>query len=82
MSIRNWIENKWLSLKVGTRIEVANDGKPTEVVTIRYKDLYFFVDIDLESGEPTGGFGWSEDPTMNPSVLIRDVWVAQEPHNA
>lgn len=79
MSIKQWIENKWLSLKVGVPVVVANDGKPLDVITIRYKDLYFFIDIDSETQEPTGGFGWSEDPTMNPTVPIRDIWTAKPP---
>lgn len=79
MSIKNWIENKWLSLKIGVPVVVANDGKPVDVVTIRYNDLYFFIDIDVESGEPTGSFGWSHDPTMNPTVPIREIWTANPP---
>lgn len=76
MSIKNWIENKWLSLRVGTPVVIANDGKPIDEITIRYKDYYFFIDLDAETGEPTGGFGWSEDPSMNPTVLVRDILVA------
>jgi len=73
--VRDWL----LGLKTGASIRVLNDGKPMEVVTIRYKDFYFFVDIDVDSGKPTGGFGWSEDPTMNPTVPIRDIWTARPP---
>lgn len=76
MSIKNWIENKLLSLRVGTPVVIANNGKPIDEITIRYKDYYFFIDLDAETGEPTGGFGWSEDPTMNPTVPIRDILVA------
>jgi len=79
MSIKQWLENKWLSLKVGVPVVMANDGRPIDVVTIRYKDIYLFVDIDVENGEPTGSFGWSDDPTMNPTVPIRDIWVAAPP---
>lgn len=72
--------NKLKSWFLGeTPVYLANNGKPIDVVTIRYKDLYFFVDIDVESGEPTGGFGWSHDPTMNPTVPIREVWEAKPP---
>jgi hypothetical protein len=77
--IIRWLKNKWLSLKIGVPVSVANGGKPIDVLTIRYNDLYFFVDIDVESGEPTGGFGWSDDPTMNPTVPIRDILVAKPP---
>jgi hypothetical protein len=76
MSIRNWIDEKITSLRVGVPVRIANEGKPIDIITIRYKDFYFFIDIDSEYGEPTGGFGWSEDPTMNPTVPIRDMWVA------
>lgn len=79
MSIRNWFEEKIASVRVGAPVKIANDGKSVDVVTIRYKDLYFFVDIDTESSEPTGDFGWSEDPTMNPTVPIREIWTAQPP---
>lgn len=77
MSLKNWFNEKKATLQVGVPIKIANNGKPVDVVTIRYKDFYFFIDIDVESGEPTGGFGWSEDPTMNPTVSIRDIWVAK-----
>ena len=79
MSIKNWVDEKIASLRVGVPVRIANGGKPIDVVTIRYKDFYFFVDIDVESGEPTGSFGWSEDPTMNPTVPIREIWTASPP---
>jgi hypothetical protein len=79
MSVKNWIEEKIYLLKVGAKVEIANDGKPIDQVTIRYKNLYFFVDIDSESGEPTGDFSWSDDPTMNPTVSIRNIWTAVAP---
>lgn len=74
------LENWFLSLKVGAKVEIANNGKPIEQITIRYQNLYFFIDIDAESKEPTGGFGWSDDPTMNPTVPIRDIWTAVPPN--
>ena len=74
--IRNWVNDKIASIQVGAPVHIANGGKPIDVVTIRYKDFYFFIDIDAESEEPTGEFGWSGDPTMNPTVPIRDIWVA------
>lgn len=79
MSVRNWIDEKLMSLRMGAPVRIANNGKPIDLVTIRYKDVYLFIDFDAESGEPTGGFSWSEDPTMNPTVLIREVWVAEPP---
>lgn len=80
--VRNWFTEKMFWLRTGTLIHIANDGKPIEQITIRYKDLYFFIDLDEESGEPTGDFGWATDPTMNPTVLIRDIWVASPPSQA
>lgn len=80
MIIKKWIENVGLSLKVGTPVKMANNLNPIEQVTIRYKDFYFFVDIDVESGEPTGSFGWSEDPTMNPTTTLREIWTASPPN--
>ena len=79
MNIRRWIDYKITSILTGIPTSIANNGKPIDVVTIRYKDLYFFVDIDVESEEPTGSFGWSEDPTMNPTVAIREFWTAEPP---
>lgn len=82
MSIRNKITELIYSFRAGAPVRIANNGKPIDVVTIRYKDFYFFVDIDVESGEPTGTFGWSEDPTMNPTVPIRDILIAKKDTNA
>lgn len=65
------------SIRVGAPVRTANNGKPIDEITIRYKDFYFFIDIDIESGEPTGDFGWSHDPTMNPTVPIRDILIAK-----
>jgi hypothetical protein len=63
----------------GDKMKLTNlkDGKAIESVVIRYKDLYFDIDLDAETKEPTGGFGWSHDPTMNPTVPIRDIWLPQ-----
>lgn len=75
----NILERLWFKARTGMDVRIANHGKPIEQVTIRYKDLYFFVDIDEETQEPTGDFGWSHDPTMNPTVAVRDIWVATAP---
>lgn len=66
------------SIKVGAPVVTANDGNPVDVVTIKCREYYLFVDFDAESGEPTGDFSWSDDPTMNPTVPIRDVLIAQK----
>lgn len=75
MSIRNWIESKWFSLQTGARVEIANDGKPIEQVVIRYKDFFFEIDFDVESGEPTGGFGWTHGSPIT-NVPIREFYTA------
>jgi hypothetical protein len=80
--VKDWLHNKLFWLKTGTKIEVANEGKPIEQVVIRYKDFYFMIDIDVESGEPTGDFGWSEGQAMTP-VPVREFYIAvrKEPSN-
>lgn len=71
--------NKIKSVLFGdTPIYEANDGKPIEQITIKYKQYYFFIDLDGETGEPTGGFGWSNDPSMNPTVEVRDILIAEK----
>lgn len=73
--LKRWLEEKSFWLRIGTRLEIANDGKPIEQVIIRYKDFFFMVDIDVESGQPTGGFGWSEGTPMT-HVPVRDHYTA------
>lgn len=58
--LKNWLESKMFWLKTGHKLVIANDGKPVEEIVIRYKDLFFMIMLDAESGEPTGGFGWSQ----------------------
>lgn len=67
---------KVFKLKTGTSMRVANDGKPIDEVVIRYKDYYFSVFLDVETGEPTGDFAWSEDATMF-HTPIREHYVAK-----
>lgn len=78
MSLKNKLDNLFMSVKIGVPVRTANDGKPIEQITILYKSYYLFVDFDAESGKPTGDFGWSEDPTMNPTAPIRNILVAKE----
>lgn len=64
--------NKFKSIVLGEApIYEANDGKPIEELVIRHKNLFFMIDIDAESGEPTGDFGWSKDTPMT-HVPIRE----------
>lgn len=79
MSISNWIRDKTTSLRVGASVHTVNNGNLINSVVIRYKDLYFDITVDAETQLPTGDFGWSTDPTMNPTVAIRDIWVASPP---
>lgn len=68
--------NKLKSLILGeTPIYQLNDGKPIDQVVIRHKDLFFIIDIDTASGEPTGGFGWSQGEAMT-HVPVREQYTA------
>ena len=73
--LTRWINDKAFELRTGIKTEVANDGKPVEEVVIRYKDFYFTILLDAESGEPTGNFGWSEGNPMT-HVPIREFYTA------
>jgi len=57
-------------------IYLANGGKPVEQVVIRYKDFFLEIEFDVESGEPTGGFGWTEGSPMT-HVPIKDFYTAK-----
>jgi hypothetical protein len=76
--IKDWLSSKLFWAKTGIRIKEANSGKPVDTVTIKCRGYYLFVDFDIESGEPTGEFGWSGDPTMNPTVPIREILIARK----
>lgn len=58
-----------------TPIYEANNGKPVEQVVIRYKDFFFEIDFDVESGEPTGEFGWTQGEPIT-HVPVRDFYTA------
>jgi len=76
MSIRTWIEEQALWLKTGARIKIANDGRDTEQIVIRYKDFFLQIDFDAESGNPTGGFGWTHGAPIT-HVPVREFYTAQ-----
>ena len=62
--------NKFKSLIFGaTPIYLANDGKSIDQIVVRYKSFFFMIDIDAESGEPTGNFGWSEGEPITPTPI-------------
>ncbi len=61
----NILERLWFRFTHGgIDIREANGGKPVDTVVIRYKSIFFEIMLDAETGEPTGDFGWSEDPGM------------------
>lgn len=72
------IKDLFASLRVGAPVQIANNGKPIDEVVIRYKDFFFMIDIDAETGEPTGDFGWSQGDPMT-HIPVRDFWVAFPP---
>lgn len=77
----NWWQRRKISIQMGrpaAQWHLVNDGKPVENKVIRYKDLYFEITLDAETGQPTGDFGWSRDPHMFPDVNINDFWTAHE----
>lgn len=59
-------------------IYLANNGRETEQVVIRYKEFFLYVDFDVESGEPTGEFGWSHEPMTH--TPIREFYTATREH--
>lgn len=71
----NIFERLWFRAKTGHDIKIANGGKPVEEVVIRYKDIYFTIDFDSETGEPTGDFGWSRDSGMT-HIPVREFYTA------
>lgn len=73
---RQWIESKMFRLTKGYRLRIANEGRPIKQVVIRYEDLFFTIDLDSETGDPTGGFGWSRQGGMTPLVPIREYYTA------
>lgn len=73
----NILQRLLFKLKTGAGIEVANGGKPVDEIVIRYKDFFFGIMIDVETGEPTGDFGWSKDPGMFHKP-IREHLIAKE----
>ncbi len=75
--IRNWLEEKLFLVKTGVNIKIANDGKPVEHIVIRYQDFFFEIEFDVESGEPTGDFGWTQGSPIT-HVPIRDFYIAQK----
>ena len=72
----NIFERLLFKLRTGHDIVVENNGKPVYELVIKYKEFYFGIMIDDESGEPTGNFGWSKDPMRFPTTAVRDYLVA------
>ncbi len=77
--VKRWLDDKLFQAKTGITTRTINDGNPVDEVVIRYKDYYFGVMLDTESGEPTGDFSWSEDPTMFHAPLREHYIVIRPP---
>ena len=73
--LKEYIERKMFWVKTGVKMELANGGKPIDELVIRYKDFFFNIDIDCETGEPTGGFGWTQGTPIT-HTPIRDFYTA------
>ena len=71
--LKNWLEDKLFFLKTGIRVKTANGGRSTEQIVIRYKNFYFEIDFDAETGEPTGDFCWTEGTPIT-HVPIREFY--------
>lgn len=79
-TIKEWLSNKLFWLKTGVQIVEANNGKPIDQIVIRHGNYWFMVDMDAESGEPTGGFGWSEGTPMTPVPIREHYEAVRGPH--
>ena len=75
LEVKRWFEYKKFWVKTGIPMEVANNGKPIDELVIRHKDLFFIIDIDCESGLPTGHFCWCQDSPIT-HTSIRDFYTA------
>jgi hypothetical protein len=53
---------------------VDNTGFPTEEVVIRYKDLFIYVYINQDTGEPYD-WGWTDSSPLT-HVPIKDFYTA------
>ena len=73
--LKDSIERKLFYLKTGTRMELENNSNPVEELVIRYKDYFFNIMLDVESGEPTGSFGWTQGTPIT-DTPIRDFYTA------
>lgn len=74
--ISNWLEEKAFWVKTGTGLRIVNDGKAVDELVIRYKEFYFSIMLDEETGKPTGDFTWSTDYGMFPTTPVRDHYKA------
>lgn len=62
--------NKIRSALLGeTPIFLANDGRAINELVIRHNKLFFMIDLDAETGLPTGDFGWSQDTPQTPTPV-------------
>lgn len=73
--LKTWFESKLFKLRTGHDLVIENDGKPVDPIVIRYKEFFFEIMIDAETGEPTGSFGWFKDSLMT-HVPVREFYIA------
>lgn len=75
--VKNRITELLFRVQTGKRLHIANDGKSVNPIVIRYKDYFFEIMLDSETGEPTGDFSWSGDSGMF-HTPVREHLVAKE----
>ena len=75
----NIFERLFFKFRTGHGIEVVNNGKPVNEVVIKYKEFYFSIMVDDESGEPTNNFYWSRDPMIFSNTPVREYLEATKP---
>lgn len=78
MSIKSKLQDWLFTAKTGIRTETLNGGKPVDEIVIRYKNLYFGITVDVETGEPTGDFNWADNESVF-HVPVREMYVARKP---
>lgn len=74
--LKHRLEEYAFWLKTGAKIKIANNGKPTSQKVIRLDGYFFEIDFDVETGEPTGDFGWTYGSPIT-HVPIREFYTAK-----
>ena len=76
----NILERLWFKAKTGADIRELNNGNAVDEKVVRLGNYYFGIMFDAESGEPTGDFGWSEDPSIF-HTPVREHYTARQERN-